>query len=198
MSLPTLTPAPVAPPTARSAPRPGGLLVPPRVGWVAPQPRKAMIVGVADMVASNDRSAQLVTYSLGSCVGVVIYDPIAKCGGLLHAMLADSAVNPVRAADRPAMFVNTGLPALFHAVYALGGQKSRMIAKLAGGAEMLDTKKVFNIGAKNVEMVKEMLNRNGVPLATAVTGGHDSRTLRLDLATGELTLDVPGHPPRLI
>lgn len=162
--------------------------------WVVAPPRKCLIVGMGDMLVSNDASAQLVTFSLGSCVGVTIYDPIAKVGGMLHAMLPDASINVERAASRPNMFVNTGLPAMFHAVYALSGLKHRMIVKLAGGAEFLDDNKVFNIGRRNIEGVVGMLARNGVKLEASDTGGHESRTMRLDLTTGAVTLETPGKP----
>lgn len=158
---------------------------------IAP-PKKTLIVGMGDMLVSNDPSAQLVTYSLGSCVGVTLYDPIAKVGGMLHAMLPDSTINAERAASRPNMFVDIGLPAMFHAVYALGGLKHRITIKLAGGAEFLDPNKVFNIGHRNIEAVVTMLARNGVEIEGSTTGGHDSRTMRLDLSTGGVTLDIPG------
>lgn len=166
--------------------------------WVAPAPRKQLIVGMGDMLTSNDAHAVLVTYSLGSCVGVSIYDPVAKVGGLLHAMLPDSTINLERAANRPYMFVDTGLPAMFHAVYALGGIKSRLIVKLAGGAEFLDEKKIFRIGHRNVEATSAMLERNGVKLSGSETGGRESRTVRLDLSNGNFTLDIPGKTPYLL
>ena len=165
---------------------------PPR--WVIPAPKKNLVVGMADMLASNDSQAHLVTYSLGSCVGVVIYDSAIKVGGLLHAMLPDSTINSDRADAKPYMFVDTGLPALFHAVYALGGLKQRLTVKLVGGAEFLDEKKIFNIGQRNVESVIAMLARNAVRLVARETGGHDSRTVRLELATGNLTIESPGKP----
>ncbi len=164
---------------------------PPR--WVVPAQKKSFIVGMGDMLASNDASAQLVTYSLGSCVGVTIYDPAVKVGGMLHAMLPDSTINAERAASRPHMFVDLGLPAMFHAVYALGGVKQNLIVKLAGGAEFLDEHKVFNIGRRNVDTVVNMLTRNGVRLAARAVGGHESRTMRLNLETGLVTLDLPGR-----
>ncbi len=166
--------------------------------WVVAAPKKGLVVGVGDMLASNDANAGLVTHSLGSCVGVTVYDPVAKCGGLLHAMLPDSSLNPARAKERPFMFVDTGLPALFHAVYAVCGLKARLVVKLTGGAQFLDEKKIFNIGERNVEMVLSLLARNGVRLSANVTGGHESRTLRLDLASGHVRLDVPGRDPMLI
>jgi chemotaxis protein CheD len=159
----------------------------------AASPRKNSVVGMGDMATCNDTSAQLITYSLGSCVGVTIYDPVARVGGMLHAMLPDSSISAERAASRPHMFVDTGLPAVFHAVYALGGVKHRIVVKLAGGAEFLDAKKIFNIGDRNVQAVVIMLARNGVNLEATQTGGHESRTMRLDLATGAVTLDIPGR-----
>lgn len=160
--------------------------------WVVAAPKKSIVVGMGDMLASNDTSALLVTYSLGSCVGVTIYDPVAKVGAMLHAMLPDSSINAERASSRPNMFVDLGLPGMFHAVYALGGVRGRIIVKLAGGAEFLDQKKIFNIGGRNIEAVTGMLARNGVKLAASETGGHESRTMRLDLNTGAVTLDIPG------
>ena len=154
----------------------------------------ALVVGMGDMLASNDATAVVVTYSLGSCVGVAIYDPVARVGGILHAMLPDSSLNLPRAHTRPFMFVDTGLPALFHAVYALGGVKSRLTVKVAGGAQFLDEKKIFNIGGRNIEATHAILKRNGVTPLVAETGGNSSRTLRLDIANGSLSLDVPGHP----
>ena len=165
---------------------------PARSSWVAAPPRKQLIVGMGDMLASNDASATVVTYSLGSCVGVAIYDPVAHAGGILHAMLPDSNINISRAQKQPFMFVDTGLPELFHAVYALGGAKPRLIVKIAGGAQFLDENKVFNIGERNTQCTLTMLERNGVKPAAAIIGGCDSRTFRLDLSNGKFTLDVPG------
>ena len=171
---------------------------PRRGGWVAPAPKKNLVVGMGDMLASNDPQATLVTYSLGSCVGVAIHDPVAKVGGLLHAMLPDSTINCDRATHRPFMFVDTGLPGLFHAVYALGGVKQRLVVRIAGGAQFLDEKKIFNIGQRNVEATLALLARNGVAPQATACGGFSSRTLRLTLGTGALSLDVPGESSRLL
>ena len=168
---------------------------PPPNRWVVPAPRKQFVVGVGNMLASNDTAANLVTYSLGSCVGVAIYDPSAKVGGLLHAMLPSSTINAKRAQACPYMFVDSGLPAIFHAVYALGGLKHRLIVKLVGGAEFLDDKNIFQIGQRNVEAALALLARNGVALAARETGGHESRTVRLDLSNGNFTLNLPGRQP---
>ena len=120
---------------------------------------------------------------------------MAKVGGLLHAMLPDSTRNMHRAAAHPFMFVDTALPAMFHAVYALGALKRRLVVKLAGGAEFLDENKVFNIGDQNITAVLTLLARNAVKLEASATGGRHSRTVRLDLAMGAVTLDIPGRRP---
>lgn len=166
---------------------------PQRPACAAPAPKKNLVVGIGAMLASNDAGATLVTYSLGSCVGVSIYDPVAKVGGMLHALLPDSSVSADRAASRPYTFVDLGLPAMFLAVYALGAVKLRLIVKMAGGAGFLDHKKIFNIGMRNIEAVMAMLAGNGVKLEAHATGGRESRTMRLDLNTGEITLDIPGR-----
>jgi chemotaxis protein CheD len=129
--------------------------------WVIPAPRKTLVAGVADMVASNDGAGELVTYSLGSCLGVVVYDPIVRVGGLLHLMLPDSSINPGKGVSHPFMFVDTGVPRLFHAVYSMGGEKSRLVVKVAGGAQFLDEKRVFNIGERNFGSLEAILDRNG-------------------------------------
>src|SRR5450756_2144113 len=93
--------------------------MPPTNRWVIPPPRKTLVVGVADMAVSNDASAEIVTYSLGSCLGITIYDPLKKIGGLLHLMLPASNIDHAKAAEMPYMFVDTGVPRLFHAAYNL-------------------------------------------------------------------------------
>ena len=181
MNLPSPSPV-IAPPPARRT-------------WVIPPPRKALVVGVADMVASNDSSAEIVTYSLGSCLGITIYDPVTKIGGLLHIMLPDSNIDTVKASAMPYMFVDSGVPRLFHAVYNLGADRSRLIVKVAGGAQLLDAKGIFNIGARNIEAFKKLLAQQGLTIHASETGGLNSRTVRLDLANGHTTIKYPGIEP---
>jgi len=149
-------------------------------------------VGVADMVVSNDASAELVTYSLGSCLGITIYDPVKKIGGLFHVMLPDSTIDSVKAAGVPFMFMDTGLPRLFHAAYNLGADRSRLSVKVAGGAQLLDERGVFNIGGRNFQALTDLIARNGLVIHSQDVGGMSSRTLRLDLANGNVTIKSPG------
>ena len=147
------------------------------------------------MIASNDPSADLVTYSLGSCLGVTLYDPVKRVGGLLHLMLPTSSIDSEKAASRPYMFVDTGVPRLFHALYSFGAEKNRLVVKVAGGAQILDDKKLFNIGERNLEALLAILNRNGITLAAIDVGGTTSRTLKLDLSIGRVSVSCPGQPP---
>ena len=163
--------------------------------WVIQAPKKAYVVGVADMIASNQANAELVTYSLGSCLGVAVYDPVRKAGGLLHLMLPDSNIDAVKAKNAPYMFVDTGVPRLFHSVYSLGGEKSRLVVKVAGGAQFLDEKQVFNIGQRNIAALKTIFARNGIIPHAQDTGGTNCRTIRLDLTNGQITIQSPGLAP---
>ena len=147
---------------------------------------------MADMVASNDPSAELVTYSLGSCLGITIYDPMKKVGGLLHVMLPDSSIDSVKAASAPFMFVDTGVPRLFHAVYNLGAERRRLIVKVAGGAQLLDQEGIFNIGERNHKALSALLARNGLAIHASDVGGLSSRTLRVDMTNGNVSIKSPG------
>jgi chemotaxis protein CheD len=166
--------------------------------WVIPQPRITLVVGVADLVVSNDSTADIVTYSLGSCLGVTVYDPVKKIGGLLHLMLPDSAIDPAKAASLPYMFVDTGVPRLFHAAYNLGADRSRLVVKVAGGAQMLDQQGIFNIGIRNFSALEKIISQNGLKIHAADIAGLSSRTVRLDLANGNVTVKTPGAEIYLI
>lgn len=166
--------------------------------WVIAPPRKALVVGVADMVASNDSSAEIVTYSLGSCLGVTLYDPVKRIGGLLHLMLPDSKIDSQKAVNSPFMFVDTGVPKLFHAVYHLGAERSRLVLKVAGGAQLMDEQGVFNIGERNFQALTAILARNGISISSQDVGGMTSRTLRFDLTNGNVSVKPPGVEPYLL
>src|SRR3954468_23563057 len=106
-------------------------------------------VGIADCQTSRDNDACLVTHALGSCVAVVIHDPVAVVAGLLHIMLPESSLDRAKASAQPFMFADTGIPALFHAAYAKGADKKRLTVRLVGGAQVMDPNGVFNIGKRN-------------------------------------------------
>ncbi len=147
-----------------------------------------LVVGVGGLAVSNNESIILTTYSLGSCLGVTIYDPVSRAGGLLHAMLPDSSINPAKAGEQPGMFVDTGISALFRAVYELKGDKYRMQICVAGGAQFLDKSGIFNIGLRNFDCLTRVFTKHGLKIDAQDVGGLVSRTIHLHLSTGEVRM----------
>lgn len=157
-----------------------------------------VVVGIADLAVSNNPNTILTTYSLGSCLGVAVYDPIVKVGGLLHLMLPDSRIDPAKAAAQPAMFVDSGVPALFRAAYDLRAEKHRMLIYVAGGAQVLDNSGFFSIGKRNYDALSQLLQQHNLRIRAEDVGGLSNRTLHLNLRTGEVTLKISGQPKELI
>lgn len=152
-----------------------------------------LVVDIAGCQASDDPSATLVTYSLGSCIGVAIWDQRARVGGMLHYMLPESSLSPEKAKTNPAMFADTGIPTLFRAAYALGAHKKSIIVKIAGGSQLLDDNGTFNIGKRNYIMLRKIFWKNGVLIEAEDVGGSLSRTVRLDVGTGRFTIKSRGQ-----
>lgn len=126
----------------------------------------------------------LVTHALGSCLGLMIYDPVAQVGGLLHAMLPLSKINPEKARANPYMFVDTGVPNLFREVYKLGGEKKRLKVKAAGCGSPMGDNEIFKIGQRNYTVLKKILWKNKVLLESDDVGGTQSRTVYFTIKTG--------------
>ena len=151
-----------------------------------------LIVGISDIKISNSPDDVIVTYALGSCIGISVYDPVAKVGGLLHYMLPDSTLDEKKAKDNPAMFADTGIPTLFKACYRLGAEKKRMIVKAAGRASIIDDTNFFRIGQKNIMAMRKIFWKNNVMIASEDTGANHNRTVRLEMATGKTLVRTSG------
>jgi chemotaxis protein CheD len=145
-----------------------------------------LIVGMGGMQVSDDPKVTIVTYALGSCIGLTVYDPVGRVGGLLHYMLPESSTNPDKAQINPCMFADTGIPLLFQEVYRLGGDKRRMQVKAAGGAQLLDDSGYFNIGKRNYMALRKILWANSVLIQAENVGGQVNRTVRLDISSGRV------------
>ncbi|MDY6986638.1 MAG: chemotaxis protein CheD [Thermodesulfobacteriota bacterium] len=157
-----------------------------------------IVVGVSDMKVSNDPESVIVTYSLGSCIGIAIYDPTASVGGILHYMLPESSLDSVKAQKNPYMFGDTGIPALFKAAYKLGAKKQRMKVIVVGGAHVLDQKGFFDIGKRNYMAVKKMFWKNNVMIDHEDVGGNVNRTVKLAVKDGEAWVKTSGQGERKI
>ena len=147
-----------------------------------------IIVDIADFAVTDKPEATITTHSLGSCIGVTIWDPETKVGGMIHYMLPDSTLSPDKAKIKPAMFANTGVPALFRAAFELGAVKNRLIIKVAGGSSLLDDNGTFNIGKRNYVMLRKLFWKNSLLIEGEDVGGSVSRTLQLDVGTGRVTI----------
>lgn len=147
-----------------------------------------IVVGVSDLKVSGRVEDVLITYALGSCIGVAVYDPIVKVGGLLHFMLPDSMIDLKKARKIPEMFADTGIPLLFKSCYKLGAKKKRMIVKVAGGANILDNKNYFRIGKRNITALRKIFWKNNVLMDGEDVGGDHNRTVHFHISTGKIVI----------
>lgn len=150
------------------------------------------VVGIADLKVGTRGDDEIVTYALGSCLGICAWDPVAGVGGLIHVMLPVSKQNPALAQEKPLSFVDTGLPRLVKGMTALGAHMSRMEFVVVGGASMMEGKlDSFDVGQRNY-MVFQNLERNlRLHVRGRDVGGTIPRTVRLSLATGAVKVSRP-------
>ena len=152
-------------------------------------------VGMADLNVCKAPDV-ITTLGLGSCIGLVLYDPVTKVGGMVHYMLPDST--KVRNNSNIAKFGDTGIR---ERVVAAGASKPRLIAKIAGGARMFEVSglsDVGNIGARNAEAAKAILKELGIRLVAEDTGLNYGRTVELHCDTGEFYIKSVGKPLKII
>lgn len=151
-----------------------------------------IIVGVSDMKVSNDPQNEIITYSLGSCIGLVVFDPFVKAGGILHYMLPESSLDREKAERNPFMFADSGIPYLFKETYKYNAIKKRMKVYVFGGSQILDQKGFFNIGKRNYMALKKILFKNNVLINYEDVGGNVNRTVRLEISTGNIFVKTSG------
>ncbi len=153
------------------------------------------VVGVGDMRISSQPGDLIITYALGSCLGIAIHDVVARVGGLLHVMLPLSTIDPPKARENPYMFVDTGVPRLFLDCYKAGAKKERLVVKVAGGASANGNERddYFQIGKRNFIMLRNLLWKNGVLLKSYDVAGNASRTMTLEIGSGVITIRSNGQ-----
>jgi len=150
-------------------------------------------VGIADLKIAKGGST-LITIGLGSCVGICIYDPVAKIGGLAHIMLPDSNSSE-RGKQKLLMYADTAIPVLVERMLEAGASRERLVTKIAGGATMFSSfgkKKSTNIGEQNVTAVKKALHALNLKIASEDTGKNFSRTVEFYIETGTVLVRT-GH-----
>lgn len=156
-------------------------------------------LGLGEMAASRDPEDVLVCYGLGSCMGVALVDPVARVGGMAHVVLPSSEL--ARGALQPGRFADTAIPALVDSVLELGANRGRLVAKIAGGARVLNAiapGSRLDIGIRNVEAVRQVLAAARIPLAAEDTGGNYGRTVQLLVATGQVRVSTVGRGEKVL
>lgn len=155
-------------------------------------------VGMADLNICSSPDA-ITTLGLGSCVGIILYDPILKIAGLAHIMLPDST--QIRSNENVAKFADTGIETLLKQLLQKGAQRTRMVAKIAGGAQMFAfsaENAMLSIGKKNVIATKKKLSELGIRLVAEDTGNSYGRTIEFYPETGELLIKAVGKSEKII
>lgn len=150
------------------------------------QEQKIIEVAMADMKISQN-PAKLITRGLGSCVGITIYDPVTKTGGMVHTMLPD--IDKARIKSNPIRFVNYGIRKMVEDLENQGCARGRLVAKLFGGAHMfsfITSESVLNVGEKNTETARQVLSELGIKISADETGGTFGRTIELNLENGKV------------
>lgn len=159
---------------------------------------RPVYIGIAEMMVSNDPDEILTAANLGSCLGISIYDPAIGLGGLIHCLLPSSATDPARAAEVPYMFVDSGVESMLDTMMENGAQKSRLQIIAAGAGQMHDPNSIFEIGKKNFIVLRKTLWTRSLLLKAEHTGGEFSRTISLDIGTGQVWVKTRGESLRLI
>ena len=151
-----------------------------------------IVVGLGEVKVSRDNSTILACLGLGSCVGISAYDPQSGVGGMAHIVLPSSSG---KAGKESPKYADIGVPLLLKERRKIGASIPRIIVKIAGGAQMSQApglNGVFKIGVKNIDAVRSALEREGIPLAQAETGGHMGRTLKVYIESGKTFVSQAG------
>ena len=156
-------------------------------------------VGMADLKIAKKADDVLITLGLGSCIGIALYDPTIKLGGLAHIMLPDST--KIKNNTNIAKFADTGIDELIRLMVGAGANKARLVAKIAGGARMFEvsgSNTIGNVGENNAKASRERLKMHGIRLLAEDTGLNYGRTVELHCDTGEYWIKAVGKPVKTI
>ncbi len=157
---------------------------------------KQLVIGVGDGGVSRDPDAVILTYALGSCIAVMLHDPVAKVAGMVHYMLPESSTSHGNSNGRPWMYADTGIPLLLRTVLENGADRRRLAVFAAGGAQVMNDNGTFNIGKRNCLALRKVLWKYGLVAHAEETGGTLARTVRMEVGTGRVWLHAPGGEPR--
>ena len=149
-----------------------------------------ILLGLGEVAASSTAGDRLKAMALGSCVAVVIFDPAANVVGMLHIVLPESKIDILKSQKQPGFFADTGIRALIDTMLGKGsnlGQKRRWLVKIAGGAAMQQVGGM-DIGKRNVLSSKRLLWGHGLGPRAEDVGGHQSRTVSIDVGSSAVQI----------
>lgn len=153
---------------------------------------KQFNVGIADMKLTRNEGT-LITYALGSCIGIALYDPMVKLGALIHIMLPELGTM-----DHSNIFkyADSAIPETLRKMKAFGASQQRIVAKIAGGAKMFEMGdgNLGNIGLRNADSVKRTLQAERIRILREDTGANYARTMSMDVFDGKVTIRTFGRP----
>lgn len=164
---------------------------------------KLLVVRLSEVKWSDQEDESLITYSLGSCIGLTLFDPVARVGGMAHVFLPRSVnrsqgsrkENQVEDAATAAKYADSVVPYLVSKLLELGAKHSRLEAKMAGGAQLMKgvSDSVFDIGTSNLRVLEKSLKDFGIPIVGKDVGGDYGRTMQLFIRDGRVKVVSARH-----
>jgi chemotaxis protein CheD len=155
---------------------------------------KILNVGMGEIHTSKIPGTTITAPGLGSCIALIMYDPNIKAAGMAHVVLPDST--SAKHNSMPGKYADTAVPELLNSMISLGAKKNNLIIKATGGAQMFNLEKgsnILNIGMRNIVAIKALLSQMGLTIKAADTGGNRGRTVKIDVATGYVTVKILGQ-----
>lgn len=151
-----------------------------------------LVVKISDMAVSSNPEDILITYALGSCLGLALIDPVLKIGGLLHCLLPEGKDKAGTEDFNPLKYVDTGVPVLYKECYKYGATKRSLKAYAFGCASIQGAANIMNIGERNYATLRRILWKNNVFLEKEFIGGSQSRTVEIQLSSSLILLKESG------
>jgi chemotaxis protein CheD len=151
-------------------------------------------VGVADLKISGHIEDLLITYALGSCLGITVYDIRLKRAGLLHCMMPDSSIDRSKAAGNPYLYVDSGMKVMLDNFFCNGSRKHDLIIRVTGGSSSKENEEedFFQIGRRNFVSLRKYLWNEGLMLKAYDVGGYGARTVTLEVENGKMLIKSRG------
>ncbi len=155
---------------------------------------KLLVVGISDQQIASPPD-HLITYALGSCVGICLYDQMKQISGLAHILLPEAS----RLGNKNEVYkyADTAIEELVKSMEKRGGSSNRLVAKIAGGASMF-VNSTINIGERNVDVVKKELRRLNIKLVAEDTGANYGRTVKFNADDGIMTVTSIGKETKVL